>query len=77
VKGSAGSCSGRRLQPRWFGGGNPRASAARSGARSVFARHCGQTSALKVGIERARAADRHADADLQNDPADIKKPWLG
>jgi glycosyltransferase involved in cell wall biosynthesis len=43
--------------------------------RGVFlARHSGQTSALKVGIERARAPlIVTLDADLQNDPADIKK----
>jgi len=41
--------------------------------RGVFlARHCGQTSALKIGIERARAPlIATLDADLQNDPADI------
>ena len=42
--------------------------------RGVFlARHCGQTTALKIGIECARSPlIATLDADLQNDPADIR-----
>lgn len=39
-----------------------------------FARNCGQTSAMRAGIESARAPlVATLDADMQNDPADLPK----